>query len=104
MANTASLNNHNSAAPLGWLFWLNFVFRTLLHRSVSAVIRGAKSAIGAYTCEGLENIPEEGSFVLAVNHYKNRTTLRVASVVLDAVGEVRPDAVDDLLMVIGRRK
>lgn len=83
-------------------FWLAFITETLTTRHVSrlAAVRMGRE-ISHFN--GLEYLPAKGSFVLAVNHYKARHSLDVTAAVMNAISQRRPDAVNQMLFIVGQR-
>ena len=94
-------------AQIGWwrwlVFWSVFVFETLTSRRLSRLVAARAGQPGSADCNGLENLPATGYFVLAVNHYRGFLTLDVIAAVLSAANLVRPDLVDNYLLITGRR-
>jgi 1-acyl-sn-glycerol-3-phosphate acyltransferase len=86
-------------------FWLRFAVETLTTRRLSKLVA---VRIGAerhhITVDGLEHLPKCENFVLAVNHYNGRATLDAAAAVLWAVCQVRADAIEQMLFVVGSRQ
>lgn len=58
---------------------------------------------GKVNVGGEELIPQTGSFTLVVNHFHGAWTPFVTGALVAALKRQRPDAVDDLAMVIGQR-
>lgn len=56
----------------------------------------------ALEVQGLERVPAQGPFVLAVNHYAERHTMEVVAMVLRALRERRPGLYEELAVVVGR--
>lgn len=57
-----------------------------------------------YAAHGLENIPVEGSFALAVNHTMRRWTPRLLSAVHAATMERRPEYARQWIVIVGYRE
>jgi 1-acyl-sn-glycerol-3-phosphate acyltransferase len=53
--------------------------------------------------EGLENLPKQGVFILAINHYRGSLTLDVIASVLTSANQARPDLADSYVIVSGKR-
>ncbi|MCC6980989.1 MAG: hypothetical protein IT343_21895 [Candidatus Melainabacteria bacterium] len=84
-------------------FIVSLLFATVFHRSVSALASVFEALFGAVDVGGEELIPKTGPFTLAVNHFHGAWTPFVTAAVLAALKRQRPDAVDDLAMVLGQR-
>ncbi len=52
---------------------------------------------------GAENVPTDGAFTFAVNHFKNGQSLGVVSAVLASASKRRPELKDNYLLVVGQR-
>jgi hypothetical protein len=57
-----------------------------------------------FYCEGLENLPEANTFVLAVNHTNVRWAPRLLATVHSATTKRRPDLASDWLVIVGNRE
>jgi hypothetical protein len=57
-----------------------------------------------YVVRGLENIPEQGLFTLAVNHTMRRWTPRLLAAVHYATMEKRPELARDWIVIVGYRE
>jgi hypothetical protein len=57
-----------------------------------------------FHCIGLENIPKQGSFVLAVNHTNVRWTPRMLACIHQATLSRRPDLAGKWLVIVGHRE
>ncbi len=100
-------NLQKYCARIGWrrwlIFWSVFVFETLTQQRLSRLVAARAGRPGSAQCDGLENLPANGSFVLAVNHYRGFLSLDVIAAVLSAANLVRPDLADNYLVITGRR-
>jgi 1-acyl-sn-glycerol-3-phosphate acyltransferase len=85
------------------IFWLVFVVETLRHRRLSRLIKARLGRGWQAQIEGLENLPKQGVFILAVNHYRGSLTLDVLASVLASANQVRPDLANNYVVVSGRR-
>lgn len=83
-------------------FWVGAAFETITRRRLSRLVRGR---LGRRTVEatGVDAVPREGAFVLAVNHYHAGRTLDVIAAVLSAAGRARPEVCDACVIVVGQR-
>lgn len=84
-------------------FWLWFFIETLTKRRLSSLV-AVRLGHERLTVCGLEYIPQNENFVLAVNHFNGRPTFDTAAAVLGAVSRTRSDVSDRLLFVVGRRE
>jgi hypothetical protein len=92
------------SSSLRWAwFWLKLLWLTLTTRRLTGLLSPLLSPSEPHDVEGLDNIPRDGSFVLALNHFRGASTLEVIAAVLTALQGVRPDAVEQMLIVTGRR-
>ncbi len=63
-----------------------------------------QSMNGSIHCAGLENIPEDGVFVLALNHLKGTgMAVGLIAAVLTSLKERRADLVDEVVVLAGVR-
>src|SRR5262245_4609969 len=69
-------------------FWLSLARQTFGGRELAPLSR---ELADAYQATGLENLPNEGVFTLAVNHTMRRWTPRLLATVHQATLEKRPD-------------
>lgn len=83
------------------LFWIAFAIVTLTTRRISKVARSERR--GKLIASGLENLPAEGSFVLASNHFKSGRMLEPPLAVMRALLPARESQVDNMLFVVGQR-
>ncbi len=87
------------------LAWCKLILVTLLARPRFSHLLGVFTLGAApVRVEGLHNLPQQGSFALAVNHFGGAGTMRVLALLLQTMQKRRPDAVDELLIVTGRRQ
>lgn len=114
----AAMTTENSASGAGldayrarvsvfyfMLAWCKLILVTLLNRPRFSHLLGVFTlGTGPVRVEGLHNLPQQGSFVLAVNHFGGAGTMRVLALILQSMQERRADAVDELLIVTGRRQ
>ncbi len=84
-------------------FWLNLIFETVTFRRLSRLVKLWLEGYVSFDVKGLENIPQTGNFVLALNHYQARATLDLIVVTVAAISQVRPDLYQNLLLITGRR-
>ena len=79
-----------------------FTAETLTGRKLSRLMQ---CQIGKPEVEvsGEENVPDNGAFTFAVNHFKNGQSLGVVSAVLTSASEKRPELKDNYLLVVGQR-
>lgn len=98
----ASLTQYTRKRPhFSFRFWCTFLIQTLGGRHITPLVR-ARLPQEQRCVHGLEHIPANGHFVLAVNHYNGRVTLDVVAAVLQSLAQVRPDALEELLLIVGR--
>jgi len=81
-------------------FWFVLAWQTIRHRSIVALSQEMKDP---FYPQGLENLPAQGSFVLAVNHTNVRWTPRLLASIHVATLERRPDLAKEWLVVAGSR-
>src|SRR5258708_13150078 len=79
-----------------------FVWESFTGRKLSRLMQCqiGKPQVEVY---GEDNLPVDGVFTLAVNHFKNGQSLGVVSAVLTSAGERRPELKDKYLLVVGLR-
>ncbi len=82
-------------------FWLILVWQTLTGRDIRPLSREMHDD---YVTEGLEYLPQEGVFALAVNHTMRRWTPHVLASIHHATLEKRPDLARDWLVIVGYRE
>lgn len=78
-----------------------FIWQCLTHRSIVGLSRELAEP---YWASGLENLPQDGSFVLAVNHTTVRWTPRLLASIHKATLERRPELAGEWLVVVGNRE
>lgn len=83
-------------------FWCAFVQETSGRRCLPRLLRLRVNA-AHITASGIEALPPEGTFILAVNHYAGQPALDAAAAVVLAAGQARMDALHTMLFVIGQR-
>lgn len=83
--------------------WLCLIACTIFARRISHVLPGFTAGGAICKVEGLDKLPRQGSFVLALNHFGGAGTLRVIAQALQSLSSVRPDAVDEVVIITGRR-
>lgn len=82
-------------------FWLKLAWQTLKQRDVLPLSQEVRDP---YRATGLENIPAEGTFALAVNHTMRRWTPRVLATIHHATLERRPELARQWLVIVGYRE
>ncbi|MFO0554010.1 MAG: hypothetical protein U0271_36860 [Polyangiaceae bacterium] len=83
-------------------FWFAFLYETATKRRLRVLVRGRLRG-ARVVVRGLDSVPRSGSFVIAVNHYKNSTTLHVIASVFAGLADARPEVLDHAVIVAGRR-
>lgn len=86
------------------VFIVGILFATIFNRSLTLIAGLFERLFGKVNAGGVEQIPEKGSFTLAVNHFHGAWTPFVSAAVLAAVKRRRPDVVDDVAMIVGQRE
>ncbi len=82
-------------------FWAILAWQTLRGRDLLPLSEETRDV---YEAHGLENIPAEGSFSLAVNHTMRRWTPRLLSAVHAAAMEKRPEYARQWIVIVGYRE
>jgi len=82
-------------------FWAILAWQTLRGRDILPLSQEMRDPYEAY---GLENIPTEGSFALAVNHTMRRWTPRLLSAIHAATLEKRPEYARQWIVIVGYRE
>jgi 1-acyl-sn-glycerol-3-phosphate acyltransferase len=94
-------------APRVWwrvaLFWIWYTIATVIYPRFSSLVCLRRFADKPIQVEGLENLPISGSFVLAANHYRGAITLDVIAAILATVKQVRPEVLEEFILVVGQR-
>lgn len=103
LANIASRADKTVAAmqPVTVWFWLRLLWLSLTSKRLSGAVEAAESFIQDCRVHDHHNLPASGSFVLSCNHYLPSTVLRTLSAALIGVSMVRPDVVDQVMIVAG---
>lgn len=100
-AAAGSKKSRSAGGMPGPRFWWLLVWQTFSKRDLLPLSREIRDA---YIVNGLEHIPEEGVFSLAVNHTLARWTPRLLATVHHSTLEKRPDLARDWLVIIGYRR
>ncbi|MEI6046470.1 MAG: 1-acyl-sn-glycerol-3-phosphate acyltransferase [Chloroflexota bacterium] len=82
-------------------FWFILAKETLTTCSIVAL---SLEMAEPFHCIGLENIPEQGSFVLAINHTNVRWTPRMLASIHLATIQRRPELAEEWLVIVGHRE
>ncbi len=90
-----------SMQPVTFSFWLQLLWLSLTRKRLSKAVEAAESFIQDCRVSEHHNLPAAGSFVLACNHYLPSTVLRTLSAALVGVSMVRPEVVDQVMIVAG---
>jgi hypothetical protein len=85
-------------------FWLRFLVSTFTHQSLFALSKTRLKEKQVLEIEGLENLPDLGSFVLAANHYKQGNSLDQLACCIQAISLARPELANELLIVVGQKE
>lgn len=85
----------------GLRFWFVLARETRKGRSISKLSR---EMLDPFYCLGVENLPETGTFVLAVNHTNVRWTPRLLASIHHATLPRRPDLANEWLVIVGQRE
>ena len=96
----SQINRQDRGAPR-LRFWPMLVWQTLTSRQMWPLSREMRDP---YRVSGLEYLPRQGVFTLAVNHTMQRWLPRLMSAVHHATIEIRPDLAGDWLVVVGYRR
>jgi hypothetical protein len=96
------LNRYRGRRNESPYFWLRVLIATLGRRDILSLLRARLHGEIIASISGLEQLPDTGIFILAVNHFNGRPALDVAAAVLSAVNQRRPDAVRDIMFVVGQ--
>ena len=84
--------------------WLPALFATVGSRKPSC-FTAIWRLFNRLSCEGLDNIPPQGPFVLALNHIKDPgSAVTLLGAALAAVAQRRPDAIDEMQAIVGFRE
>jgi hypothetical protein len=85
--------------------WATVVITTLFRPSLALLTSIWQRFTARVEVEGLENLPTDGSFILALNHVKGAgSAVALISIVLTAVSGKRADTVDRTIVMVGRRE
>ena len=79
-----------------------FIAETFTGRKLSRLMQCQIGKPEVEVC-GEENVPNNGAFTLAVNHFKNGQSLAVVSAVIASASKKRPELKDNYLLVVGQR-
>jgi 1-acyl-sn-glycerol-3-phosphate acyltransferase len=82
-------------------FWLILAWQTWRGRDLLPLSQETRDN---YTVRGLENIPDQGVFTLAVNHTMRRWTPRLLAAVHHASIEKRPELARHWIVIVGYRE
>lgn len=103
-ARAASPYSQRSSNWRELFFWLRFLIATFTHQSLFALSKTRLGDKQVLQIEGLENLPDRGSFVLAANHYKQGNSLDQLACCIQALSRARPELADELLIVVGQKR
>jgi hypothetical protein len=82
-------------------FWVIFFWQTFFgQRDLRPLSR---EVADPYIVQGLENLPRDGVFTVAVNHNMRRWLPRLLASIHAAAAEIRPDLAADWLVIVGYR-
>src|SRR5882724_3993933 len=104
--NSTNSSRDHSNATYNWTqllsFGLMFAAETFGRRNLSRLMRWQ---VGRPPIDvvGEENLPEDGVFVFAVNHFKGGQAVGVFSAVMAAAARSRPELLGDYLLVVGQK-
>lgn len=82
-------------------FWLKLAWQTLTRRDMLVLSLEMEDS---FRIKGLENLPEEGVFTLALNHTMRRWTPRLLAAVHQATLARRPDLAREWLVIVGYKE
>lgn len=85
----------------GLRFWLILFWQTFRQRDILPLSR---AMLDPYQAQGLENIPADGVFTLAVNHTNRRWLPHLMASVHQATIEKRPELAREWLVIVGFRR
>lgn len=83
-------------------FWLRVMLETIGRRRLAPLVAARMRGERYAAVTGLEHVPPDGAFTLALNHYNGRAALDVAAAVLSAVAVRRPDVLDEIVFIVGQ--
>jgi len=86
-----------------FVFWAGFAFETLRGHSLARLASGRLGKRMQLEITGLKNLPQIGTFMLAVNHFEGQLTPDSIAVVLSATNLKRPDLQNEYFIVTGER-
>jgi hypothetical protein len=82
-------------------FWVIFLWQTFFGKRDLRPL--SREVADPYSVQGLENLPRNGVFTVAVNHNMRRWLPRLLASVQAAADKVRPDLAADWLVIVGYR-
>ena len=82
-------------------FWVRFAIETASGPCLSRLMHN-KPGRQQIDVAGFDNLPGEGVFVLAVNHFSGGMSLGVIAALLETVNIRRPDLRDKYMLVVGK--
>lgn len=85
-------------------FWLRLVRETPGARRLLPLVSARMASEQLFAVAGLENIPRDGAFILAANHYSGLAALDTVAAVLSALAAGRPDAVEQMTIIVGQKR
>jgi hypothetical protein len=97
--NHAAPNEHVPGVSV--LFYLKLLWLSLTQRKLTKAVNATASFIPQCRVHNHENLPSEGSFVLACNKYVPGTVMQALCAALTGMSMARPAMVDDMLIVVG---
>jgi len=81
-------------------FWGRLTVETLGGRRLDRVV-AARLGAAPITATGAGDLPPDGPFVFAVNHFRAGLTMGTVSAVISAAACARPDVARDTLLIVG---
>lgn len=99
-----ALSPYQGKRPFKPRFWLRLLRETFGRRRVMPLVAARMASEQLCAVYGLEQLPLDGAFILAANHYSGRAALDTVAAVLAALGQARPDAVEQITVIVGQNR
>jgi hypothetical protein len=100
----SALSPYVGKRPFKPRFWLRLARETFGKRRVMPLVAARMASEQVCPVYGLDCVPREGAFILAVNHYSGRAALDTVAAVLAGLSQARPDAIEQITIIIGQRR
>ena len=82
-------------------FWAKLFWYALFQPRLTSAVDAAQGFIPQCQVSGHAHLPATGGFMLACNHYLPRTVMRTVAAALTGLSLVRPELVDDVVLIVG---